>query len=354
MKFAARHLILYCLTVAILGMMVSCNWNSNRREDSINEGTVTDAVPIITDTFTPTEPELTIPEETTTSAIIAEGTPLEPIAPQETTPDVQTSTEEITENTTTKENVIPEEITTPEGITTSEEITTPGEITTPEEITTSEEITTPEEITPPEEITTPEEVTPDPPHKHTIINGQCACGFVLVVENASLYDNDQDGKADIFYFSSVLPERFTSESVVHFRADEYEPDLSSRVGVSYEGGETHYYCRKDKKSYIVYAVEVAEAGVYEMAVHQRMKDLDVHGAKFTIDEGGAEKYSFATSYQFATEQALMEICGSMTSSYMFGIQLELSAGVNYIKIELPPGVENSQYFRDFYFVKTSK
>ena len=331
MKLAFKSLISYCLTVIVLITSVACEWNLNRDGEHAAGTTVTEATSGIIetqgDTSALTDSELTIPEQTTSNATASDQTLPEESIPQETTTDVQISTPEFSENTT-EENITPEEITTPQQIT--EPI--------PQETTSFEEVT-----------------TQTPSHEHKLVNGQCECGFVLVVENESLYDNDKDGCEDIFEFSAVLPEKFDSKNTVCFGADEFDTGLSSWVGKSYAGDEEYYYCRNDRKSCIVYVVEVAQAGVYEMAILQRMKDTKVYGAQFTIGAEGAEEYSFAISYRFDTEESLMEICESATmTSYMFGIRLELAAGVNYIKIELASGVESGQYFRDFYLLKISE
>ena len=117
MKSAFKPFILCFLTVAILFTMVSCEWKSGPPKDSIQEGTDTGAVTTITDTpldvFTSSEPELTIPEETTSAIILDETTP-EPIVPQETTPGVQNSQESVPDYTTPKETTTSEEIKTPE------------------------------------------------------------------------------------------------------------------------------------------------------------------------------------------------------------------------------------------------
>ena len=276
---------------------------------------------------------------------------------QETTiPDVDTPS---VEQTTPEEMVSPDvtlEQTTPE-ITEPDETTPFEEITTPKEVIKPQETTTPEEVTKPQETTILEETTPpEPPHEHTIINGQCQCGYVVVLENASLFDNDKDGNMDIFYFSAVLPERFTAKNAVHFGADEYDTGLSLWTGIFYKGRDTYYYCREDRRSYMMYAVEVAQSGIYEMAICQGIENTELRGAKFTIENESGEIYSFAISYQFTNEQDMASVCEDpqTMASYMFGIELELAAGVNYIKIELAPGIESSQYFRDFYLVKTSK
>ena len=371
MRTAFKILISYFLTVAVLFSLVSCEWNLAGETDSNDDTDITDTMPDITEVqnvTTETTPNEAASEKTTTSHFDeippAQSTPgetvttndvLEQTTPQETEPGRTTAWEEVTS---------PEQTITSEVITTFEEITTSKETTDPEEITTPEEITSPEvttsfaetETTYPQNTTFPEETTtPELPHEHKIVNGQCVCGYVLVVENVSQYDNDGDGEKDVFYFSSVLPERFTAKGVIHFEAGEYMP--SSRwVGTPYEAGDNYYFCRNDRKSYIMYEIEVAEAGIYELAIYQRMKDIGLRGAKFTVNEDSDEKYAIATSYQFDTEQALIEVCEGRTAlaSYMFGIRLELVEGVNSIKIELGPGIADGQYFREFYLIKMSE
>ena len=247
MKSAFKPLILYCLTITILLSFVSCEWNLNRYDLLTKEETdaASENAEVQIDTPTSTQPETVILQDTVSSEMIPETTTPESLPPQETTFEVQVTTPEMPEDTT--EEVIPEESTSPEESENFEEITSREEITIPQE-TTIKEVTKPQETTVPAEITTPE-----PPHEHTFINGQCVCGCVLILENESLFDNDKDGNKDIFSFSAVLPERFTYKNAIHFGADEYDDYLSLKVGI----GDTYYFCRNDKKSYIVYAVEVA-------------------------------------------------------------------------------------------------
>ena len=317
MKTVFKILILYCLTLAILFSGTSCEKDAKREEGSSQE----DAV-VVTQGVTDTQ-------GTTLTEANSETSPFDVTTPEETISEV-TEPEETAPEESTTETTMPEPI--------EPEATEPNTDTSLEDVfqsTISEETTTPE-----------------PPHKHTLVNGQCACGYVPVVESVSSYDNDNDGKNDAFYFSPVLPEAFKTGGVICFSAGEYVDYMSFGVGITWE--DYCYYCRTDKKSYIVYEIEVAEAGIYEMAIHQKMKDCEERGAKITVNEGSVNAYSIQTSYQFATEEALEQICenAATMSSYMFGIELELAAGVNYIKIELASGVKGNQYFRDFYLVKT--
>lgn len=319
MKPAFKVLILYCLTLAVLFSGTSCEKDAKREEGSSQEesAAVTQAV---------TDTQGTALTETT-----PEPPPFDVTAPEGTIPEVTEPEETIPEESTT-------ETTTPEPI--EPEVTEPNTDTSWEDISQS---------------TTPEETTaPKPPHEHTLINGQCACGYVTVVESISSYDNDNDGKNDVFYFSPLLPKKFKSDDVIQFSAGEYTK--ASYVGESIvsEGENFNYwYCRDGKKAYLIYEVEVAEAGIYKMAIHQKMKDCEERGAKITVNAGSENAYSIETSYQFSQEDLLMACDNEQSmSSYMFGIELELAAGVNYIKIEAASNTENNQFFREFYLVKT--
>ena len=75
-----------------------------------------------------------------------------------------------------------------------------------------------------------------------------------------------------------------------------------------------------------------------------------YGARYTVN--GSEPIQ--TSYQFTNEElALARENEETMSAYMFGIQIELKAGVNTIKIEGATDTEYNQLFRAFYFAKTA-
>ena len=174
-------------------------------------------------------------------------------------------------------------------------------------------------------------------------------------ENASVYDNDGDGKNDIYLFTPIIPEKFTSEDVVHVWAGDYDKNLSSSYVSCAHFNTPHWYCGEGYGEFIVYKVTVAEAGIYEMAIHTRLKDTKERGAKYTVNEGTANEYSFETSFQFATDEEMYAARENdyTMSSFMYGIYLNLEAGDNYIKIEESSKSPKSQHFRDFYFVKVA-
>ena len=190
---------------------------------------------------------------------------------------------------------------------------------------------------------------------HNFVDGICEyCGYIRVIANASVYDNDGDGVNDIYFFTPVLPEQFTTEDVVHVWAGDYIVDLSSSYVSSASFNDIrHWYCTEGKGEFFTIKVTVAETGIYEMAVHMRMKDSKERGAKYIVNEGTSYEYSFETSFQFATDEEAFEARDNdyAMSSYMFGIPVKLVAGDNYIRIQESTKSPKVQHFRDFYFVK---
>ena len=87
-----------------------------------------------------------------------------------------------------------------------------------------------------------------------------------------------------------------------------------------------------------------------MAVHIRLKDSKVRGAKFYVNEGKEGEYSFETSYGWAndTEAFSTRNNDKLIGSYMYGIKVTLKAGENTIKIT-EASCDKTQHFRSFYF-----
>ena len=363
MKTAFKILMLYCLTVAMLFSTVSCNQSFKNEETVAKKETSTQAItpqskPKET---TPEETTLeeTIPEETTAKDVLLEPTETETTPHEESTPEEETSKAEVTQTTTVTEEITssqePEQETTTEETTTEETTTeeTTTEETTTEE-TTTEETTT--EKTTTEETTTEEPTPPEPPHEHVFVEGQGACGETFVVEKESVFDNNNDGKNDVFCFSPRLPDAFEADDAIVWLAGDYYPKKSSNVGKEFVGNtkEECWFCKENTAtpSYIYYVIEVPESGTYKMAIYTVLDDEGaVRGAKYTVNDA----YSFETSYQFASNEELDAVVENENSisSYMFGMQIELQAGVNTIKIESASNIENNQQFRAFYFVKVA-
>jgi hypothetical protein len=183
----------------------------------------------------------------------------------------------------------------------------------------------------------------------------CECGFIPVFENASVYDNDNDGVNESYFFTPILPEKFADG--VHVWAGDYIPELSSSyVSSAMFSDIRHWYVTEGSGEFFTIKVTVAEAGVYEMAIHMRMKDSKERGTKYTVNEGTANEYTFETSFQFATDEdafAARENDYTM-SSYMYGINVNLVAGDNYIKIQQSSKSPKCQHYRDFYFTKVGE
>ena len=308
MKRIFSCILFGCLTAAILLTIVSCTPNGNGEPTPTAEESTPNILEQITPNPTPSEeiiPEGTAPEEIieTTSA---ETTSAETTSAETTSIEAQTQTS-------------PPIIDSQEPP--LEETTTPRETATPEETTIPEETATPEQTTQP------------------------------AVENTSAYDNDHNGVRDIFYFWPTLPERFENGDTLHFSAG-YSVQASGMGTGSVTDGENYqyWYCREGRNSYILYQIEVDEAGIYELAIHQRMRDTEERGAKITVNNG---EQVLQISYRFATNEELLLVCDNekSMSSFMFGIVLELKEGINTVKIEAAGATEKNQYFRDFYLIK---
>ena len=277
----------------------------------------------------------------------------------------------------------------------SSPVKTTSQETTPQETTPQE--TTPQETTP-QQTTTPEITTPEqPPHEHLfgdatvtkeptcVQNGEktayCTCGETEVTEIPatgvhqyvgtscvwcrgvdpslgltpvpSAYDADGDGKNDVYHFSTQLFTTF--QKGVHVWAGDYDKTLSSSsIGTATFVNIKHWYVAEDSGQYIVYRVTVPEAGVYEMAIHMRMKDSKERGTKYTVNEGTDYEQVFQTSHAFEGDGYLQVRNEATLGTYMYGIRVHLLEGENLIRIEQSSNSPNSQHYRDFYFVKVDE
>ena len=181
-------------------------------------------------------------------------------------------------------------------------------------------------------------------------------GWTPVFAVGSAFDADGDGVNDTHYLSSTLPYEFLGDGVVHVWAGDYDRELTPpgfKNTTNADGsGIDHWYIEENSGACLVYKVTVAEAGVYDMAVHLRLKDAKHRGTIYTINEGTDAEYSFSTSFYFNSDSDAQTIRDPATSSaYMSGMQVTLVAGDNYIKIEHAPECPKSQHYRDFYFIK---
>ena len=190
---------------------------------------------------------------------------------------------------------------------------------------------------------------------HLYENGLCSvCGDspIPLYPVPSVYDADGDGQNDIYNFSPKLLDTF--KNGIHIWAKNY---LSgSSPSTSSTGGYQHWYVQENQNpaQSILYSVTVPEAGEYEMVIHVRMKDAQERGTKYTINAGTAYEYVFETSFGYEGMNYI-QLCDVKTStSYMYGIKVNLVAGENIIKIEQSSQSPKCQHYRDFYFVKTGE
>lgn len=205
-------------------------------------------------------------------------------------------------------------------------------------------------------------------HVHTFTNNACTCGVKAfanaannygltgAVEKASVYDGNKDGTNDKFYFAPTLASKFTATGAIHINAANYDTTLSASPSSSTSKNIKHFYVTEnaDPAQCIVYKVTVSEAGLYDMAIHMRLKDNKERGTLYTVNDGTASEYSFETSFQPTDDAEIATMRNADTeSSYMYGMQIYLNEGDNYIMIEQSSTSPKCQHYRDLYFVKAA-
>jgi hypothetical protein len=199
----------------------------------------------------------------------------------------------------------------------------------------------------------------DDNHEHSIVEGVCEyCDYEFeAIEVPSTFDNDGNGAADIFYFSAALPEEFKGEDVIWIDAFnnaapgnhmEYDEIRAGSGSLPYP----HVYCYDQSDDTMVYTINVEKAGYYNVAVHYRIKDQKVRGAKFVVNEGTANEQAINHTYGWATADDAYECRNNdfLIGSYMTGLVFNLQAGENTITIRVADGVAKSQHFRDLYLI----
>lgn len=207
------------------------------------------------------------------------------------------------------------------------------------------------------------------PHVHAFTNNKCACGvsgfsttnntFGLnnMVEKDSSFDGNKDGTKDKFYFAPTLAEKFSADGAINLPSANYDKTASKNPSsntTSYPD-LPHYYITEKTDQTLVYKITVKEAGVYDMAIHMRLKDIKERGNKFTVNPDTVSAYSFETSFrpESDAEISTMKITtDGKDATYMYGMQLYLNEGENVILIQAST-TEKCQHFRNFYFVKAS-
>ena len=161
-----------------------------------------------------------------------------------------------------------------------------------------------------------------------------------------------------YLFSPALPEEFYNERLVQVGAIDYVPELSNVLSGDksmFSEIYTQYFVER-MDEHFVYKVTVAEAGVYEMAIHTQVRDTKQRGVTVTVNEGSDNEYTFDIIYQFATEEEMLAARENDTTktSYLYGIQITLQAGDNYIRLDECDKASSSAHWRDFYFVKVEE
>ena len=205
-------------------------------------------------------------------------------------------------------------------------------------------------------------------HVHEFTENKCACGVIgfntsdsnhgldNLVEKESKFDGNKDTAKDKFYFAPTLAEKFTATGAITLLSADYDKALSKNPTSNIKSYPDlpHYYIVENTDQTLVYKVTVAEAGLYDMAIHMRLKDTKERGNKFTVNPDTKSAYSFETSFKPASDDEIttMKSSDGNDSTYMYGMQIYLNEGDNYIKIEAS-STEKCQHYRHFYFVKAA-
>ncbi len=252
---------------------------------------------------------------------------------------------------------------TPDDTTAADNTTEGGDVTTAggDDVTTAA----------PDDVTTaaPDDVTTagsgEEKHIHVYTNNKCSCGvsgfattnnafgLTNMTEKASSFDGDGDGVNDKFYFAPALADKFSADSAIKFESGRFTADSKSPSSNtnSYEG-LPHFYITEKTDQTLVYTFSVEEEGVYDLAIHLRLKDTKERGNKFTVNPGTDSAYTFETSFKPAddTEISAMKSTDGKDSTYMYGMQIYLNKGQNTILIEAST-TEKCQHYRHFYLAK---
>ncbi len=200
----------------------------------------------------------------------------------------------------------------------------------------------------------------DDNHTHKIEAGKCVyCDYEFSTSDVvSKFDADGDGAADVYKFSAALPEKFNDA----IRLDAYKDAIPGGY-IDYDEMRTvndltkmpyaHSYCSDgDASAHITFTLTVEKAGIYDVAVHIRLKDQKERGATFVINEGTANEQKIPATYGWTTadEATMVRDSDYLQSAYYTGLSFNLQAGENTIAIKVADGVAKSQHFRDLYLV----
>lgn len=177
----------------------------------------------------------------------------------------------------------------------------------------------------------------------------------------SSFDNTGDGIPEVYFFSKKLPTRFSYYNYIKIDA---VTEVTDNTGVhqspnshyiKYDDGiiPPHVYCYDNSSNYLRYEFFVERDGIYELAVHLRIKDEQLRGATYTINKGTEYEHTFVTTYGWNSQQEALSVRDELQGAYMSGMLVHLHAGNNTIHITPAAGVTKNQHFRELYFVKNS-
>ena len=201
-------------------------------------------------------------------------------------------------------------------------------------------------------------------HEHILENGKCKyCEAVpFTMEVTSIFDMDNDSKGDVFTMANMLPEMFRAEGVLHINAkvdslttvDHGEYD-EAKGGDATKLPYAHFYVSDGNKenSYLLYKVTAPKAGVYDLAIHIRLKDARYREAAILVNGEKQVEYSYGWSNDSsaALDDTTKKLWSNdfLIGTYVYGFQVTLKEGENEIKITAPGQTAKTQHIRDMFF-----
>ena len=181
------------------------------------------------------------------------------------------------------------------------------------------------------------------------------------IDKACNYDNDGDGKMDVFTFTNYMPMEYGDANAIIVKGDSFDQEVSkgwSKAERIKGSGNYHYYINLDEKENIpddqqnlTYKFEVKEAGKYKVCFGLGMKDTkEQRGATIYFDD---VKEPIHVDYDVDAEFATA-VRDETHGSYMTGLVVELAAGEHTMVIKYEPLCSKTMHFRNFYFIKMAE
>jgi hypothetical protein len=181
------------------------------------------------------------------------------------------------------------------------------------------------------------------------------------IDKACNYDNDGDGKNDVYTFTNYMPMEYGDANAIIVKGDSFDQEVSkgwSKAERISGSGVYHYYINLDEKENIpdeeqnlTYKFTVAEAGKYKVCFGLGMKDSKQQRGATIYFDGATDPIHVDYDVDAAFAAAVRD---ETQGSYMTGMVVELGAGEHTMVIKYEPLCSKTMHFRNFYFIKMAE